>query len=435
MRTVRLIRLLTAVLLLVMLTGCTFGATVDSLLKPPRLQGEQEQIYQALQNAVGKNITLQYPRTGEHLSAVVVADFDNDTLDEAVVFYRKGGTPSAENALRLNMLDQMNGEWMSVCDLPAEGAEVERVMVSSLGRKQRLIVGYSVVDQSDRALVVYDYAENSLLKNFTVSYSNFAVTDLDGNQQKELLILHAAESDRSAEAAVYVPDALDNYTRYSLTLRCKMTECSQILCGAAPNGSIAIYLDVIVGATTMQTEILHFDGSRLAYFSSSDSETVNTTRPVGWLTMDIDEDGVPEVPVQDVFPGYTETSSDLIRMTRWMTIAENQMLVEKYRGYYSLAEGYAFMLPPEWIDTVTVRNDPLTGDLVFCRYTGSLSGTLTELMRIGAAEDAAVRDSRLEEGYQLLYSRGNAFYFAKVIPSEDTLYRSIGDLLGYFMFV
>lgn len=61
---------------------------------------------------------------------------------------------------------------------------------------------------------------------------------------------------------------------------------------------------------------------------------------------------------------------------------------------------------------------------------------MPELMRIAVATDTANRDSRLEEGYQLLYSRGNAFYFVKVPEnSTDELARNVGDLLGYFMFV
>lgn len=434
MRPVILFRLLLTGCLLLLLTGCTFGATLDALLTPPHLRGEQEQIYQALENAVGNRITLQYPRTGEHLSAVMISDLDDDALDEAAVFYRKEGTLTTENALRLNLLDQADGQWMSVCDLPAEGAVVDRVVVSKIGKQERLIVGYAQVDQSDKVLVIYNYADGNLTKNFTVPYSSFDVADLNGDAIPELMVLRAAEGEHNAEAAVYVPDERDNYTRYALTLQGKITEYSQVLCGSTQNGEIAVYLDGIVGATTMQTEILQFDGKNLS--SLSDTEKTSTLRPVGWLTMDIDQDGVPEVPVQALFPGYKETDSDLIRMTRWMTVTQDGTLQEKSRGYYNLGDGYAFLLPPNWRRMVTVQNDTLTGDLVLYHYGGDRLTAMPELMRIAVATDTATRDSRLEEGYQLLYSRGNAFYFVKVPENNtDELARNIGDLLGYFMFV
>lgn len=133
-----------------MLTGCAVGTSVDNLLKPPQLSVEQEQIYQALQNAVGNNITLQYPRSGDNLSAFIVCDMDDDGEDEAMVFYKKTGLTTAENNLRLNVLDQIDDGWMSVCDRPADGGEIERVMISRLGDAPEncILIGYSLVDQS-----------------------------------------------------------------------------------------------------------------------------------------------------------------------------------------------------------------------------------------------------------------------------------------------
>ena len=52
--------------------------------------------------------------------------------------------------------------------------------------------------------------------------------------------------------------------------------------------------------------------------------------------MDIDQDDIPEIPVQGLFPGYQDTDSDLIRMTRWMTVTKDGTLQEEERGYYSL---------------------------------------------------------------------------------------------------
>lgn len=436
MRPKGLIRLLLTGCLLLLLSGCTFGATVDALLTPPHLRGEQEQIYQALENAVGNRITLQYPRSGDHLSAVMISDLDGDGQDEAAVFYRKESSLSTENALRLNLLDQADGTWMSVCDLPAEGAEVDRGFTADIGGRQRLIIGYSQVDQSDKALVVYNYEGGTLAKSFTVSYSSFDVADLDGDDQSELLILKTAEGEHAAEAAVYVPDEQDHYTRYSLTLQGKTTEYSQVLCGNTQGKQTAIYLDGIVGATTMQTEVLQFDGKKLSYLVPTGSDAVSTIRPTGWLTMDIDQDDIPEIPVQGLFPGYQDTDSDLIRMTRWMTVTKDGTLQEEERGYYSLGDGYAFLLPPNWQTEVTVQNDNLTGDLVFYHYMGDRAAEMPELMRISVATDTANRDSRLEEGYQLLYSRGNAYYFIKVPEdSTDERARTVGDLLGYFVFL
>ena len=53
----------------------------------------------------------------------------------------------------------------------------------------------------------------------------------------------------------------------------------------------------------MQTEVLQFDGKKLSYLVPTGSDAVSTIRPIGWLTMDIDQDDIPEIPVQGLFPG------------------------------------------------------------------------------------------------------------------------------------
>ena len=160
------------------LCSCSFGASIDTLLVPPSLGMEQEQIYNALQNAVGKDIKLQYPKTGDYLSAFILSDLDGDNENEALVFYTKMGLSAAENGLRINVLDQDNDTWRSVCDIPAEGAEIERVIISPIGAyaDAQIVIGYSIVDQSDKGLVVYDYENGGLIKNFTAIYTILMVT-------------------------------------------------------------------------------------------------------------------------------------------------------------------------------------------------------------------------------------------------------------------
>ena len=198
-----------------MLTGCAVGTSVDNLLKPPQLSVEQEQIYQALQNAVGNNITLQYPRSGDNLSAFIVCDMDDDGEDEAMVFYKKTGLTTAENNLRLNVLDQIDDGWMSVCDRPADGGEIERVMISRLGDAPEncILIGYSLVDQSARSLTVYAYQNGSLDVRLSESYAMFDRYDLNQDGTEELLILQSAGANTPAKAAVYRPSAEGAYIK------------------------------------------------------------------------------------------------------------------------------------------------------------------------------------------------------------------------------
>lgn len=420
-----------------LLCGCSFGASLDTLLAPPSLSVEQEQIYQALQDAAGKDIKLQYPKTGDYLSAFILSDLDGDDENEALVFYSKTGLSATENSLRINVLDKNGEKWGSVCDVPAQGAEIERVIISPIGEytDPQIVIGYSIVDQSDKGLVVYDYENGGLTQNFAVTYSMFDIHDLDGDSMQELLVLQSDSGGQGAKAAVYVPDKEKKFRKTQLSLRSSCTGFSQVLYAKQEDGSAVVYADMLTGVTTIQTEIFKFDGDLLSHVIEDESAASETTRSVGCLTLDIDGDGTPEIPVQTVFPGYEGNAADQnIRLTRWITAAENHF-EEKYRGYYSVSEGYAFMLPKSWQEEVTAVSDGITGDIVFYHYTGSLSEPMQELVRIGTASDRDTRDSLLEDGYSLLHSRGNAYYFMNVCESTDSLYIPESQLLACFRFV
>jgi hypothetical protein len=75
------------------------------MLTPPKLSGEEEQIYQALQEAAGSDIRLKYPKSGSYLSAFIIADIDEESGEEAIVFYEKNNLSPA--GLRINILDKI----------------------------------------------------------------------------------------------------------------------------------------------------------------------------------------------------------------------------------------------------------------------------------------------------------------------------------------
>jgi hypothetical protein len=416
-------------------TGCNLVGTVDSLLKPPSLSQEQQQIYLALQDAVGSDITLQYPRAGENLSAFTVADLDGDGEDEALVFYKKTSLTAAENGLRLSVLDQLEDGWRSVCDSPAEGSEIERVVVSALGgqTKNRIFIGYTGVDQSDKLVTCYSYIGDDLTQEFSSSYTMFDVADLDGDESRELLILCKTTDTAAASAAVYEKTDTDIREAGKLELHSSYTDYSQILYGTLSDGSTGIYLDGATGTSTLQTEVLQYQEGVFASVLTDSTTVANTARSVGYLSMDIDGDGSVEIPVQEPFPGYSSDASEQVRLTRWLGVSEGT-LVELERSYVSLSDGCIFLLPSAWYDTVTAKSDPLTGDIVFYRYAGTIDDSTIELCRYGVAEDSEEQAEREADGYQLLHTRGKAAYYLRIEETGDSLSISWEEALARVLY-
>jgi hypothetical protein len=441
---------LTALLTAGVMTGCSVGINVDTMLTPPKLSAQQEQIYQALKNSKGSDIRLKYPKSGAYLSAFIIADIDGDAEDEAIVFYEKNSLSAVDAGLRINVLDCIGGEWQSQCDRSAGGSEIEKVVLSPLGESDRMnvIVGYSTANQSEKNLCVYHYngSGGDLEQSFpphsyAVNYALFDVADT-GSTHPDLILLGAATaSEQSAYAAVYRLESDERYHEYKYSFKDSYTDFNQLIYGSLPDGNVAIYVDAATGTSNMQTEVLSMEDTRLANVlerckrvTGEPFRAEDTIRRAGLPCTDIDGDGIPEIPVQNVFLGYEEAAeSEQIRQTRWLMMDEPRIYPEYY-SFYNAGDGYTFLLPESWQNHVTVVRDAAEGEFRVVAYNGEWTEDMPVLMRIYMAYDEADCDEHLANGYALMHTKGTARCLVKAEEGQD-LSLTIGKLLPCFRFL
>lgn len=426
-----------ALLLMASLCGCSFGSSIDNLMAPPKLSVEQEQIYNALTDAAGSSIRLKYPKSGSYLSAFIVEDIDGDGGMEAVVFYEKNSLAVEENTLRINILDQFDGKWRSVCDTPSDGSEIEKVMISKLGSNERinLIIGSSLINRSEKNVSIYNYSDGAIVKTFSSAYSFIDVTDLDKDEENEFLLLAGSATGSTAVAESYKLDEDGMYHKYSRELSGSFTEFDSLAYGDISGGRTGLYIDAVSGTGTIQTDVIYMDSNGLNKVFDLPEDSLSTVRPSGCSCYDVDGDGILEIPVQANCPGYEEVSeSEQIKLTNWLYISEDNKLEQKYSSYFSVNDGYIFIFPEKWHDKVTVQKDAINDEIVFCAYENGKTGK--ELLRIYCAEDSVTREDRISGGYMLLHTKGESAYLAYIPESEedDGLSLSAADLSVYFKF-
>lgn len=416
----------------VSLGGCSFGSSIDNLMTPPKLSVEQEQIYNALTDAAGTSISLKYPKSGSYLSAFIVEDIDGDGGTEAVVFYEKNSLAVGENTLRINILDQFEGKWRSVCDTPVDGSEIEKVMISKLGSNDRinLIIGSSLMNRSEKNVSIYNYSDGTIEKTFYASYSFIDVTDLDADDENEFLLLSGSSSGAAATAEAYKLDEDGMYYKYSCELSGSFTEFDSLVYGEIGGGITGLYIDAVSGTGLIQTDIIYMDENGLNKVFSSPDESLATVRPTGCNSYDIDSDGVLEIPVETISPGYEDMSeSEQMKITQWLYVKEDGSLEQKYSSYFSVNDGFVFIFPEKWYDRVTIRRDSINDEIVFCAYENGETGR--ELLRLYLAEDSASREDRITGGYFLLQTKGDSAYLGYIPPDDeennDGLSLSAGD--------
>lgn len=414
------------------LSGCSFGTSIDNLMAPPKLSVEQEQVYNTIKDTAGQNVRLKYPKSGNYLSSFIIEDIDDDGGNEAIVFYEKTGFTSDETNLRINILDQVGGKWRSVCDTPAEGSEIEKVSISKLGDNEHtnIIIGTSILNRSEKKAAIYNYdsADGTITKNFSSPYTYMDILDLDSDGNNELFLL-SGSTDSYAEAFAYKLSSDGKYHVYSTKLSEGFTEFDNVVYGSIDDERNGLYIDALSGTGTIQTEIIYMGSQGLKNVLAESQNNISTVRPSGCNTVDIDGDGIYEIPVQSLFPGYSESDeNEQIKMTNWLYFKDNA-LIKKCSSYYSISDGYAFIIPDNWLGKVSVKLDTLNDEIVFYKLSDQ-----KELLKIYTAEDSASREDRITAGYQIVHSKGEAYHLVYV-ENEDELSISTGELALYFKYI
>lgn len=409
-------------ILSLLLCGCSLGTSVDSLLSPPRLTEEQNAVYAALSESLGSSVTLKYPRSGDYRSAFVIEDIDGEPTGEAIVFYETPAVGLSDSSLRLNILDMQDGKWRSVYDYAGAGTDIDRVIIRRLGSGEipTVIIGYNNIADGMKELRAYVY-DGGLVPLFNDSYSYLDAFDMDMDGKDELVtIVNGNGYTYSYVQTIANQGSGRSIADYRVSGAAEVGSGSvaAVAKGLLSNDTVALYVDLLQTDGTLTTELVYSVGDVLRNpFRINPELSLRTGRPSGYYSCDIDGDGSCEIPTISDFLGYQSADrAEKLYITDWWEFS-NYSLNKKYSSFYSISEGYCFMLPARWEGMVTLKQDAFTGEYVFYKFEDSLADSTTELMRFCVTENDNVTE-KSAAGYTTVASKGSVCYMVK--NSADT---------------
>ena len=340
----------------------------------PKLTEEQSQIHEALTKSVGSNITLKYPRNGDYRSAYVIANIDDEPDNEAIVFYEYKET-NKDKGMKINILDtDEDGEWYSVKEVSGAGTDVDKVIVSQLGSGSgiNVVIGYMNQSTDEKTMEVYSYKDEDFKKIGTDTYSVLEAMDFDSNGKNDLVAIQKtvnAETEKiSAKASLLKLENGEIKREMTIDMLDNVESYVKVTRGLLSDGRHALFIDGTTSDGNVQTELLYYRYSTLQNPVQQRKEKLLAacTGNVDFrgTCMDIDGDGVVEIPSIKPMPGYenVETPQQKFLVT-WSAYKDFYVLEEKYSGFQSNSSFIAF--PKRWEGKVTVKTDHDTGEVIF----------------------------------------------------------------------
>ena len=399
--------LLTAVWLIVT-AGCSvvdFFST-DNLLRAPKLTGTNAALQQAFELAVGNDVFLISPLTGDHRSAFILEDCDGDGRDEAFVFYARNDT---ENTVHMHLMQYVNGEWRSEADTVGNGSEVYKVEFCNIDRDadSEVAVTWTVSDSKrDKTLSLYklDFqrAKDGSVFNplASVQIFDYFVLDIDRDDLNELFYVYFDSTEEKsgvyAKLLKYSETDVVLYPVSEVRLDARVSNLLAVKYDLF-DGQYEMFVDCAAGENTYYTEIIRYEPdlySLTVPVAAAEEDPIAQTRRSSLLyASDINEDGLIEIPVEKTMPDsfvINDPENDVVplRYISWQRYEDGVFVPEA--NYYSIGGGlYSVRLDP-FIDELYMIYDCATGEAQF-RSDRSRNGEAE------APEDDAWEDDGEEE--------------------------------------
>ena len=388
-------------------SGCSLNLfSVDSLITPPAQSGKNGQVQKAFNNLMkDKKVQLKTPVYGEYQTSFVLLDVNNDSVEEAFVFYTDSS--SAEGSVRMAFMECVDEKWIISSDIKGAGNGVYDVSFVDLNNDDLLeiFVSWSLLDSNTTKIVsVFELADNGnnelVLNPLGNEYCNAkTITDFNNDGAKDLILVYLDDTGavQKSYLRMFMLNANNQLLKYGETvLDSAISSVSAIQSDFATIGgekAERLFVDCMKNDRTIFTEVVYWDSRLLVPTRLFTEPSVSNLRNSALLCKDIDNDGLLEIPTttklygdENTFTVKTEADMYTFSLLMWADAPGDT----NKQGVVTLLnplDYYMFLY--EWGSKVTVKYDSLREALIFCTWDEQKQKSGAELFSITHRESLA----------------------------------------------
>ncbi len=323
------------------------------LLKPPKLPVKLEEIKQVLEEKYETELEYINPIKGDHTNSTQFVDLDGDGVDEVLVFHK---LERDAEPLRVTVLSKTETGWIIDEGIKGIGFDISRVEYSDINKDGilEILVGWQGGNTTKKGLTIYRYSGGSIEVAFDTSYTEFAIGDMTGDGQLELIIIDLNRTEGISMATIYDSDFtyLDEVQMEGF-----INGYYNTVMGMAAKDQLGLFADASSGAHSAFTDLLVYkDGQLENVFYDSKWRLVNKTyKAYPADSTDVDGDGIIEIPLLRSPLGYEGSSmAETEWITTWYKWDGNSGLIFNSESYANGRLGFEFHFPFRWKQNITV---------------------------------------------------------------------------------
>lgn len=340
---------------LLVLPGCSIESG-DGLASLPRLPGEYLALQQKVDAILEKGYVPAVAESGVNRQAMQLQDIDGDGQNEIVSFYRS--STSGQYAIYIHK--RQGDDYVELGSAQGYGKYLREVSYPRCSRNgQRAVaLSWGTEENATAGMTVHLLGPEGLTEALAVGYSSCYITDLNGDGVDELMLTSFDKTSGAMQLEAYGFDEgrCGKLSQTILSMDAKsIVKISRGLRPGRPDA--ALYIDSLSANGGYVTDIVELGegGMVNVTLGSGGVRSAGTWRPVNVSCQDIDKDGMPEVPLADLLPGYTDPNAgDSCWKLRWTRFSDGAAKSVVMETYHALADNWYISWPSQWEQRVSV---------------------------------------------------------------------------------
>lgn len=347
-----------------LLCGCgtTVFRSAEDLFAQPKLPERYKDLSETIQTVMREIDAEQAaPLSGSNTSTIQLLDLDGDGVEEAAAAFFRSNSAEDPQPMKIYFFQSgSDGSYEVVWILQGEGNNINSIAYDDLdgnGEKE-VVVSWQLTSRAN-VLTVYTLGlepEEILRTTYNESYS---LADLDRDSLNELLVIQRDDTGEDhSRVSFYTYEDGTLVLSSTANLSENLTDVVAVRSGILSDQTPALYVTSECEGGRV-TDIMAYQGHRLVNVTLNpaslvSNETLRSDTDIN--VIDIDNDGVLEIPVSENMPSVSKDSTTTYWLTHWRNFDSSGDPSMVCTTYHS-SDGWYLVIPDEWDGCISVERD------------------------------------------------------------------------------